>query len=90
MLTTTIVGAAEVRRLDIEAMHSKVRSIFETIKATPNVILAKKHSVKFYDNDVIRISIIAPRCIIYIIITGRAVLCIIRIILYYVLSYIVY
>jgi hypothetical protein len=47
-----MAAAAETRRLDIEAMHAKALSIFNTIKANPNVTFAKKHSVDFYVNVV--------------------------------------
>jgi hypothetical protein len=51
-VTATMAAAAETRRLDIEAMHAKALSIFNTIKANPNVTFAKKHSVDFYVNVV--------------------------------------
>jgi predicted SnoaL-like aldol condensation-catalyzing enzyme len=31
-------------------MHAKALSIFNTIKANPNVTFAKKHSVEFFEN----------------------------------------
>jgi len=48
--TATMAAAAETRRLDIAAMHAKALSIFNTIKANPNVTFAKKHCVDFYEN----------------------------------------
>eukprot|EP00966_Prymnesium_polylepis_P239302 5533998-Prymnesium_polylepis.1 len=48
-LRSTLAAAAEVQRLDVEAMHEKVRSIHAVITASPET-LSKKHVVQFYDN----------------------------------------
>ena len=48
-LNATLAAAADVRRLDIKAMHEKTSGILATIQAG-NEALAKKHGVKFYEN----------------------------------------
>jgi hypothetical protein len=48
-LNTMLAAAADVRRLDVQAMHEKVCGILTTIQAG-NGAFAKKHGVKFYDN----------------------------------------
>ena len=84
-LDATLAAVTEVQRLDVEAMHEKVRGILTTthggwLCAGAAGQKACRTVIEFYENVVYYLHWVQ----------GFAVLCIIRIILYYILIRIMY